>query len=792
MRRVLSTVIRRRDPFCCLSTQSALLFREDLPDTYAGGSSVRFDTSAPLRLVLYLKAGILALILAVTPGAASAQESLNTYYRFPLSIGGGYVPLSAVGDVGRRAAVNEIAGEIRAPLPGLPVLQPFITGGALTFDSDEAAAPSVLGGSLAAGATLPEFEPRDVWDHAKLYAALGIGYAHRISREFEVAIDAFAGAGHSSYDRRFVTDQGEWYPAGSPGVLGGLSGRITLSPAFNMAIHIAPSLRYTRTVGPLSDFDGVYFGLGIEADYRFGSDPDAPATEVRAIRFGEVNLPPIFAAMQSHYVSEPVTTVALTNVERAEITDVQVSFHQPGFMDSPTLSARVNEIAAGATVEVPILASFNSEVFFTNGVVPLNGEIVVSYRYRGRPVTQRQGVTYDLHDRNALTWDDDRKVAAFITSSDSAVANYASFIRASGRDDLTDYLPDNLEYAMQVYHALASLGLVYQPDPSSPFAEVQDNTFAVDTVSLPRETLVNITGDCDDITVLYTALLESAGVPTGFVTTPGHIYAAVDTGVPPREFARVHADRDMTVEIDGSLWILVEITLIGQSGFLEAWRTGMEQWLEYEERTELRAFHKTSVAQSAFRPVGLRETDLGLQYGQPDGFLAAYRSDRGRIARLLLAPLREQATQRASARTWNRYGIAAAQLGERAEAEAAFERAATLGRSDISPQVNLGSLRYLQGDFDGALTSFRQAERRLRDAGESDSRGALLVYLNLARTLYELERYDEAGAYVTRAEEIDQEEADRYRYIAQAGGTGGTRAAGVSAPSILFMEGGDE
>jgi len=739
--------------------------------------------------------GIIAIVaaFAITLSGASAQESLNELYRFPFSAGAAYVPMSAVGGAERRAAVNDFQGEARVPMPFAPAFQPFLLIGMESYDSDEAVQPSILDGGLADGATMPDYDERDVWDHRKFYGGLGAGYAHRIRKEFEVGADAYAALSQSYFERRVVTAAGEWYPVGSLGLAGGVTGKLTLNPSFNVSVDILPSFRYHRSLGALRDFDGFYFGLGLSASYRFGLDPDGPGTEVRAIRFGEIEMPPVFASMQSVYVNEPVTTVTITNTESQPLTDVQVTFHQPGFMDSSTQSAQLAELGPGESARVPIHASFNREVFFTNGVTPLNGEVAVSYTYRRRPVRQTQSVTYDLHDRNAMTWDDDRKVCAYITPSDSAIGNYASFIRSSARDETTGYLPESLEYAMQVYHALAALGILYQPDPSSPFTEVQGNTLLVDSVSLPRETLVDITGDCDDITVLFNTLLETTGVRSGIVTIPGHIYSAIDTGLSPREFATVHPDRDMTLEIDGTLWIFVEITLIGQTGFIEAWRTGMDQWRQYNEDVAKRSFYPTGEAQAAYRPVGLQETDLGLQYGEPEEFIRPFRTDRNRLAGVILQPLRERATSRRRARDWNRLGIAAARLKQHRLAEDALERAAALDRDDVSPQVNLGSLRFLQGDYPGALAAFRDAERAVsRGSGSARRRTELIVSINLAKTLYELERFDEATAYVEQAEEIDPEEAARYRFIAAATGEGGARASAPNVPDILFLDGDEE
>lgn len=735
---------------------------------------------------------LVAVLMLIATAGVTAQESMNRYYAFPLSLGVGYAPISPVLWVDRRSTVNEIVGQVRLPIPGLPALQPYVAGGMLAFDSDESDVPTIIGGSLDAGASMPDHDASDVWDHSSYFGGLGLGFSQRLSKEFELGLDATIGFGSSVFPKRFVSSNGEWYPVASVGAHVGLSGKITLNPSFNLSIDVNPALRYERSFGAMRDFDGLYFGVGFSASYRFGRDPDAPSPDIRAIRYGDLEMPPAFAAMQSVYVDKPLTTIELTNLEADTVDDIQVSFFQPGFMDSPTVSARIESIGPAETVRVPILASFNREVFYTNGITPLNGEIVVQYKYRNRPVEQRQSVTYDLHDRNALTWDDDRKVAAFMTHSDSAIRNYASFIRSAARNDGTDFFPDSLEFAMQAYHALASLGILYQPDPSSPFTQVQEDTLIVDSVNLPRETLRSITGDCDDLTVLYNSMLESVGIPTGFVTIPGHIYSAINTELKSDSYSTVHPDPGMTVEIDGTLWLLVEITLVGQSNFIDAWRTGMQQWHSYDNDQELRAFNSTFASQELFRPVGLTETDLGLQYGDPQVFLDAYRTDLERLSSGILTPLIDRAQSRNIPRSWNHLGVIAGRLGQFEVAQDAFGNASRLDPSYVNSLINMGSLHFMRGNYSEAIVAYENAEDLvLLNPEQAESSIAVSVFLNLSRALYAVNRYEEAASYVARAETIDAARVTGYENIGGEGAdqeASGARAGNSASAPILFVD----
>lgn len=721
---------------------------------------------------------------------AIAEESPNIRYSYPLSIGVDYIPLSPVTGIDHTTSVTSIEGRVRLPIPKFPMLQPFVLGGLAIYDVDTSDVPVILGGSLNSGASMPDYEQKNTWDHTHIFAGIGLGFSYRINKEFETGIEIFASAGQSTYPNRVVDSDGQWYPVGEWGFSAGANGKITLNPTYSFSIDVLPTFRYDMSLGNIDDFDGLYFGLGFAAHYRFGQDPDSPQTEVRALKFSIDDFPPVFAAMQKNYVEEPITYITLTNTEKSPLNNLEVNFDQAGYMDSPTLSYELEELAAGESVDVPVYASFNDAVFSTVDVIPLNGEILTTYEYRGQVVTQNRSVTFNLQDKNALIWDDDRKVAAFITPKDSAVRNFASFVADRSSDENTQLLPDQMEKAMQVYHALAALNLGYQSDPASPFVEARGNSLVIDTVSLPRETLARGTGDCDDITVLYNSMLESINVKSGIVTVPGHIYSAVDTGLKPREYKRIHPDRDMTLAFNESLWVLVEITMIGKKGFTEAWRKGMEQWHAYGDDERLRAIYTTANCQEKYKPVGLLETDIGLQYGDPEAFLEPYRRDRDKLGTDILQSIRFEAEKTNSPGNWNYLGVVSARLNRIAEAEIAFQKAATLAPSMLSPKVNLGGIYFLKEQYDQALKTYKSVESIIRDRNKSQSSLALKIYINIAKTLYALNQFDEIQAYMELAKNINPEETARYSYLSGSDSAMETGRAGAVSTEheILFAE----
>jgi hypothetical protein len=113
------------------------------------------------------------------------------------------------------------------------------------------------------------------------------------------------------------------------------------------------------------------------------------------------------------------------------------------------------------------------------------------------------------------------------------------------------------------------LGIQYKPDDEKPFvsmiADTSGNNF--DEISYPRQTLHpdQRVGDCDDLTVLYAALLEAENIPTAIAFAPGHLYLFVDAGVRPYSAKNLLYDESLYYVNQGRVWIPVDATLIGQS-----------------------------------------------------------------------------------------------------------------------------------------------------------------------------------------------------------------------------------
>ncbi|MBI9103014.1 MAG: hypothetical protein JEY99_11405 [Spirochaetales bacterium] len=720
-------------------------------------------------LILSLFVSTFLLFSQIEEDSASVEINLNNKYRYPISFGFEFKNMSAVNGLEGIGLGTDFKGEYsltdislltRLPLQRASFLQPMVQLGLITTN--------YIGTPVAEdeGPNPAQF------DNTQLYGLLGMDFSNKVSKEFEIGGRIALGAGMGLYPE--LADE----TVAQYNLLATVGAKAGLNLSYNLNIEFQPTLMYSFPVLPDENrFQGLTFGLGISGSYRTGIDPDAPQAKVRSIRFEEPQIRSLFAAMQSYYIDHPVGTVKIVNTEKFAINNVEVSFFQAGYMDSATQSATITEIGAGEEVEVDILALLNENVFATEGITPLTGEIQVSYNSQGRIGNQSQPVTYDLHDKEAMTWDDDRKVAAFITPSDAALRNYVSYIRQTCRDVTRAGYSDKIQVAMQIFYALDELGILYQLDPTSPFDAAQENPLIVDAVSLPRNTLIRGTGDCDDLTVLFTAMIEAAGMESAFITIPGHIYAAFNTGVSARDYQMIHPDKAMTIPIEGELWIPVEITMIGSEDFSTAWRVGIEEFASVANPDD-RTIHFSREAQELFRPVGLKEQDLGLQYGDKSRIVNAFSDDIDAVVDSVIDEFNTAAKEKGNKGSYNKLGIVCAQFGEYSLAEKAFNNALSLDRNYTSPKINLGNVYYMKGEFQNALRLLHGVEQAMNESGKNTSSSYSAVLLNLSRCYYEIENYDKSADYSERLASIDPELAAQYSYLASSDGS--TRASEVS------------
>ena len=530
-----------------------------------------------------------------------------------------------------------------------------------------------------------------------------------------------------------------------------------VSPAFSLGGGAA----YKHMLTPEGT---VYQGIGVNlgAQYHIGAGRKKADLKVTP------QMTPIFPLFYSYYDKNPAGSLVLRNDERGEVAAVRVSFFVKQYMDQPKVCAEFPKLARGQEVEVPIYALFKESIFSVTEGTKVAGDISVEYSYLGREQANNYPITVTVNNRNAMTWDDNRKAAAFVTAKDPLILSFAKRI-ASAVDDAgrTAFNP-KFRIAMGLFEALSSYGIGYIQDPTTPYAELSENKAALDFLQFPGQTLAYKAGDCDDISILYCALLESVGVKSAFITAPGHIFMAFNAEMDAEQAKRTFLNPQDLIFRDGETWVPVEITLV-RDGFLKSWAIGAKEWREATAAGQA-GFYPVRDAWKVYEPVGFSEIKEAIMLPDSDRMLKDYKGELERFIGNEVQPraskLREEVRKNPnSPKLLNSLGVLYARFSMLDEAAAEFQK--VLKGGDLpAALVNLGNIAYLKEDMKSALAYYNRALKKV-----PDSSAALL---GVARASYELEDYSSVNGALAQLKVSDPTAAARFSYL---GGGGEARAA---------------
>ncbi|HSA32245.1 MAG TPA: CARDB domain-containing protein [bacterium] len=268
----------------------------------------------------------------------------------------------------------------------------------------------------------------------------------------------------------------------------------------------------------------------------------------------------ILPALLPLYRTAGVGTLTLRNRGSAAAGEAKVEF---SVNDAVTGTVALGSLAAGETKKVPVALNILPDT-----AQKRYAQMKAAVRYVAGEVHQRSDAYAPLLilEKDAIDWAEPRTLAAFIDPQAAAVRAAATTATAAKRPD--GFVTDKLARTAQIFSSLWRAPLKYVADPVPPGT----NT-SIDSVQHPVETLARMAGDCDDLTTLLAALLESVGIPTAVLVVPGHVLLAAETGLLAGGHLLLGLPKDLFVTIDGALYVPIEATAVGAS-FGEAWEKG--------------------------------------------------------------------------------------------------------------------------------------------------------------------------------------------------------------------------
>jgi len=286
----------------------------------------------------------------------------------------------------------------------------------------------------------------------------------------------------------------------------------------------------------------------------------------------------IYPAYYQFYNSYPLALVAVKNTADYLI-EVKVKSNINGYSERSNESSYI-KIDPGETEDVPISAIFGEKLLYSDAREPAVIDIEVEAR-AGATHTKSKSINIVIHNRKSWNGEIDR-LQYFITPDNDKIMEISRRVMDE-MPDISNEKTRNLKAAEAVFADLTKTGIRYQSDPNIPY-------YKDDYVQFAAETMEKRSGDCDDLVVLYSSLLESIGIQTAFVDVQdpqkevGHLYLMLDTGIDPAEGELISSNEKKYIirkqrSGKASIWIPVETTLTAKS-FEEAWKTAALSYLQ--------------------------------------------------------------------------------------------------------------------------------------------------------------------------------------------------------------------
>ncbi|MBP5284449.1 MAG: hypothetical protein J6Y93_07290, partial [Treponema sp.] len=446
---------------------------------------------------------------------------------------------------------------------------------------------SVQGG--AASITALTLDPSPLF-----YGDFALTYSCRLHDRFACGLQGFAGV---------------WsFPKVEGKDAEGMSGTLFGGRAF-ADFFVLPELKLGVFAG-MSDF--VYrpehfakrFDLGVALKYSFTRGMFNP----NLVEVDEYETEPVFPVFYSWYNENPFGSVVFYNGEENKIRDVTVSVIIPEYMTVPKVCAEFDSVERNEYFSAELTAFINETILESLSSHKTEGKIIVSYRSLGKAVLSEQVVDFTALSRNSMSWADDRRAAAFVSSHDGAANKISKLAKSVILKNPQSEFTQNLSYARGIFASIKALGICYVKDTTSPFTSGE--TLDVDFLQFPYQTLLYSGGDCDDLSILNCAIFESIGIKTAFITVPGHIFMAIDSGVAPATASSVIKDGRYVIQ-DGVVWIPLEATVC-QESFEIARTAGYNQWKSAAKKGEA-VLYPLSEAWKIYKAVSVPESDADIE-----------------------------------------------------------------------------------------------------------------------------------------------------------------------------------
>jgi hypothetical protein len=449
---------------------------------------------------------------------------------------------------------------------------------------------------------------------------------------------------------------------------------------------------------------GLYAGL--TAQINFGTGVETGTLEA-ALAQDE----PVFPALLSLYRQNPVGAVRISNRESAEVRNLKVSFRAGSYTSSEYECGTLSFIPRGRSVEIPLYADFSPALLNFTDDGRILGELVIRYMLLGRERTLVRTLAVQVYNRNSFRWADPGVLGAFISPRSREIMEYSKYITGLARSRLRTGINRNMQFGIYLFEGLRGMGLHRGGPGDTPYEKHHAEIGQLDTVQFPFQTISYLTGDVDDLGILYAASLEAAGLRSSFIALEKDFIVLLPLGINEAAANSFFSNTERVLIVNDELMLPLSMAAFDE-GFTTAWNRAMETLAEAfaSSATEIDLIAPED-CWLVYPPANLPPRELRFNPPQTAALTAAADEALMQYISAELEPkaaaLRQELGRAPTAVLYNQLGTAYVRSGLLNEARAAFTNAAE--RNSAAAMVNLGNLYALDRDWAAAEQWYRRA-----------------------------------------------------------------------------------
>jgi hypothetical protein len=603
---------------------------------------------------------------------------------------------------------------------------------------------------------------------------LGLSLSYNFVPNFGVKAYADGGATYGFFNS---SSEGYW----NPFVKAGADLYLSFPPALTVSLGAAFVDQIGLYMGVGATL-GVSVGIGKPVTVqRFKAPSARPLKEkVQPLKSGtksgagieltQLSIQDIYPVFYKYYDDHPIGFAVLHNWERAPVQNVKVSVWIKEYMNDPKEVPGPAKLESGQDATVNLFSLLKKEVLANTEDTKVAANLSVRYTLNGKEIKKDSVQTIRILKRNSLTWDDDRKAAAFVTPNDPTAVKFAKNVASVVNGKGNTSVEANIRLAAALHNALTLYGLTYTSDP---VATLNSDAKTVDYIQFSRQTLDYRSGKCSDFSVLYATMFEALGLETAFITVPGHIYMAVALSISPADARASFTHKDDLIIKDNKVWLPIEITL-REGGFVKAWQFGAKEWRENLAKNQA-VLYPVRDAWKVYEPVGFSAETADIKVPAEDKLVKAFAGDldafvkgeMGEKERVLQAAVTKANTVAARSKAINSLAVLHSRFGLYNQAKKEFEQ--VLAKDEyMSALINLGNIYFMQDGKDKALEYYTRAAKKAPKNAT--------VLLSIARVNHAMENYSSAKKAYADLQAVNPDLAQRYSYL-DLRGEEATRAA---------------